>query len=267
MSDRQTHSDRYVTSGYQNALHRAYLYGLGLTDRDMKQPFVGVAQCVNEARPEARALQAAFDITRDACAAAGLTSRHFGVPVALHESDPADAVKAREFAADSCELVVRGHWYDALIGTAATPASMFGVAQTIIRLRIPGLVVVPRLRSASADVLAAVAVLERLQMAVQVSVEEAPDELNAACLRLRAEVDGSARTNSLADDLRGGLLGDLAVPEAIWSGLAALAHECGISSLAELGLPLPTGLDDASAVTAGIDYPGPIESPLNYDAL
>ena len=267
MTHEQTHSGRYVTSGYKNALHRAYLYGLGLSDRDLEQPFIGIAQCINEARPEARALTTAFDIARDAAAAAGLTSRHFGVPVALRESDEADWVRARELAADSCELVVRGHWYDALIGVAATPASIFGVAQAICRLRIPGLVVVPRLLAAPEGTAAAVDVLERLGLAVCVSAETPPTDIAAACRQIRAEIDGNARVQRLGDDLRGGALSGATVPASIWPGLAALAHESGIASLSDLGVERPEGLSEDAAVVAGVDYPGPVDSPLNYDAL
>lgn len=267
MNNRQTHSSRYVTSGYQNALHRAYLYGLGLSDRDLKQPFVGIAQCVNEARPEARALATAFEIARDAVAAAGMTSRHFGVPVAFQETDDADFVRARELAADSCELVVRGHWYDGLVGVAATPASMFGVAQAICRLRLPGLVVVPRSASAPGDTVASLAVLERLGLAVGVSAETSIDEIRTACRHIRAEVDGSARVAQLGEQFRGGALSGIEVPASIWPGLAALAHESGVPSLLDLRLELPDGLSEQSASVAGIEYPGPVDSPLNYDAL
>lgn len=267
MTDAGTHSSRYVTSGYQNALHRAYLYGLGLSDRDLQQPFIGVAQCVNEARPEARSLATAFEIARDALAAAGTTSRHFGVPVALRETDEVDFIRARELAADSCELVVRGHWYDALVGVAATAASMFGVAQAICRLRLPGLVVVPRLTSASEDVAATAEALQRLDLAVVVSAEDSPSEVRAAARRIRQEIDGSARVTRLGTDLRGGALRGMSVPGAIWPGLAALAHESGVASLDDLGLARPEGLSDDAAVVAGIDYPGPVDSPLNYDAL
>lgn len=267
MSDKQTHSSRYVTSGYQNALHRAYLYGLGLSDRDLQQPFVGIAQCVNEARPEARSLATAYDIARDALAAAGMTSRHFGVPVAFRETDEADLIRARELAADSCELVVRGHWYDALVGVAATPASVFGVAQAICRLRMPGLVIVPLLASPSPEMTAALAVLQRLGLAVGVSAEGPTTEVRQVCRRLREEIGGPARVTALGDDLRRGLLSGLQIPRAIWPGLAALAHESGVTSLGELGIELPSGMNDSASVVAGIDYPGPVDSPLNYDAL
>lgn len=267
MSHQPTHSSRYVTSGYQNALHRAYLYGLGLSDRDLKQPFVGIAQCVNEARPEARALAGAYEIARDAVAAAAMTSRQFGVPVAAQEHELKDFVQARELAADSCELVVRGHWYDALVGVAATPASIFGVAQAICRLRIPGLVVVPRLASAPEGTDETAAVLEQLGLAVRVSAETPLDDIAAACRRIREEIDGTPRASELGAALRNGTLSPTTVSAALWPGLAALAHESGIASLDDLGTDRPDGLSDEAAVVAGIDYPGPVDSPLNYDAL
>lgn len=267
MSGRRTHSSRYVTSGYQNALHRAYLYGLGLSDRDLQQPFVGVAQCVNEARPEARALAGAYEIARDAIAAAAMTSRQFGVPVAAQENDVDDFIRARELAADSCELVVRGHWYDALVGVAATPASIFGVAQAICRLRIPGLVVVPRLTKAPAGTDEATAILEALGLAVRVSAETPLNDIASACRRIREEIDGTARVGRLDAALRHGALGSAAVPAALWPGLAALAHESGVVSLDDLGVDRPDGISDEAAVVAGIDYPGPVDSPLNYDVL
>ena len=266
-AEEQMHSRRWVTSGYQNALHRAYLYGLGLTDRDMEQPFVGIAQCINDARPEARALTTAFDLTRDAVAAAGMTSRHFLAPVAAQPVDAADWVVTRELAADSCELVVRGHWYDVLMGVAGTPSSMFGVAQAICRLRIPGLVVVPtEAADADPETAAALVVLVGLGLAIDTGDE---DTLRAACRGLRDEIGAKPRVLSLGDDIRGGLLEGQDVLPALWPGLAAIAHECGVESVADYGITPPTGITDiSSAAVAGIDYPGPVpDSPLSYDRL
>ena len=73
-------SRRYVTTGYRNVFHRAFLYGLGLTQDDMNRPFAGLALAHNEAVTGQALVRALGDNAKRGLAATGITEREFIVP-------------------------------------------------------------------------------------------------------------------------------------------------------------------------------------------
>jgi dihydroxy-acid dehydratase len=135
---------RTVTEGHQRAPHRAFLRAMGLGDEDLKRPFVGVASSWNEATPCNLALDRQADAAKRGVSEAGGTPREF-VTIAVsdgiamgHEGMKASLV-SREVIADSVELMVRAHCYDALVGLAGCDKSLPGMLMVMARLNLPSI--------------------------------------------------------------------------------------------------------------------------------
>ena len=135
---------RHVTEGPERAPHRSYYYSMGLTDEDIHSPFVGVATCWNEAAPCNISLQ------RQAQSVKGGVKRSHGVPrefttisvtdgIAMGHEGMRSSLVSREIIADSVELTMRGHCYDALVGIAGCDKSLPGMVMSMIRLNVPSI--------------------------------------------------------------------------------------------------------------------------------
>ena len=114
---------RHVTEGPERAPHRSYLYAMGLTTEQIHQPFVGVASCWNEAAPCNISLMRQAQAVKKGVASAGGTPREFCTitvtdGIAMGHDGMRSSLPSREVIADSVELTVRGHAYDALVGLA-----------------------------------------------------------------------------------------------------------------------------------------------------
>src|SRR5262252_3653318 len=123
---------RHVTEGPERAPHRSYLYAMGLTTEQIHQPFVGVASCWNEAAPCNIALMRQAQAVKKGVASAGGTPREFCTitvtdGIAMGHDGMRSSLPSRECIADSVELTVRGHAYDALVGLAGCDKSLPGM--------------------------------------------------------------------------------------------------------------------------------------------
>src|SRR5215212_11792328 len=135
---------RTVTEGHQRAPHRAFLRAMGLGDDDLSKPFVGVANTWNEATPCNLALDRQAKAIKRGVSEAGGTPREF-VAIAVsdgiamgHEGMKASLV-SREVIADSVELMMRAHCYDALVGLAGCDKSLPGMLMAMARLNLPSI--------------------------------------------------------------------------------------------------------------------------------
>ncbi len=140
--DKSRLPSRHVTVGPDRAPHRSYYYAMGLTEAEIMQPLVGVATCWNEAAPcnislsrqaqsVKRGVQEAFGTPREFCTITvtdGLAMGHQGMKSSL---------ASREVIADSVELTIRGHSYDALVGLAGCDKSLPGMMMSMLRLNVP----------------------------------------------------------------------------------------------------------------------------------
>ena len=118
---------RHVTEGPERAPHRAFYYAMGLTRAQIHQPFVGVASCWNEAAPCNISLMRQAQAVKKGVAAGGGTPREFCTitvtdGIAMGHQGMKSSLPSREVIADSVELTMRGHAYDALVGLAAVEA-------------------------------------------------------------------------------------------------------------------------------------------------
>src|SRR5215211_7898391 len=135
---------RHVTEGPERAPHRSYYYAMGLTSQQIHQPFVGVATCWNEAAPCNISLMRQAQAAKSGVAAAGGTPREFCTitvtdGIAMGHEGMNSSLPSREVIADSVELTMRGHGYDALIGMAGCDKSLPGMMMAMCRLNVPSI--------------------------------------------------------------------------------------------------------------------------------
>ena len=140
--DKSRLPSRHVTVGPERAPHRAFLYSMGLSTEQINQPLVGVATTWNEAAPCNIALSRQAQAVKKGVAAANGTPREFttitvtdGIAMG-HEGMKASLI-SREVIADSVELTMRGHCYDALVGLAGCDKSLPGLMLAMVRLNVP----------------------------------------------------------------------------------------------------------------------------------
>src|SRR3569832_414673 len=140
--DKSKLPSRHVTEGPERAPHRSYFYAMGLTEEEIHQPFVGVASCWNEAAPCNIALMRQAQSTKQGVKESGGTPREFCTitvtdGIAMGHEGMRSSLVSREVIADSVELTVRGHCYDALVGLAGCDKSLPGMMMAMLRLNVP----------------------------------------------------------------------------------------------------------------------------------
>jgi dihydroxy-acid dehydratase len=140
--DKSRLPSRYTTVGPQRAPHRSYLYAMGLNAQQIAQPLVGVASCWNEAAPCNIALMRQAQVVKKGVAAASGTPREFCTitvtdGIAMGHQGMKASLVSREVIADSVELTMRGHCYDALVGLAGCDKSLPGMMMAMVRLNVP----------------------------------------------------------------------------------------------------------------------------------
>lgn len=140
--DKSKLPSRHVSSGPERAPHRSYYYAMGLTEQQIAQPLVGVVSTWNEAAPCNIALQRQAQAAKKGVWAAGGTPREFTTitvtdGIAMGHQGMKSSLVSREVIADSVELTVRGHCYDALVGLAGCDKSLPGLMMAMVRLNIP----------------------------------------------------------------------------------------------------------------------------------
>jgi dihydroxy-acid dehydratase len=133
---------RHTSVGPASAPHRSYYYAMGMTEDEMRQPFVGVVTTWNEAAPCNTALMRQAQAAKKGVKAAGGCPREFTTitvtdGIAMGHQGMKSSLVSREVIADSVELTVRGHCYDALVGLAGCDKSLPGLMMAMVRLNVP----------------------------------------------------------------------------------------------------------------------------------
>jgi dihydroxy-acid dehydratase len=140
--DKSKLPSRHVTEGPSRAPHRSYYYAMGLTEEQIHRPFVGVVSCWNEAAPCNIALMRQAQSAKKGVDEAGGTPREFCTitvtdGIAMGHQGMKSSLVSREAIADSIELTMRGHCYDAMVGLAGCDKSLPGVMMAMLRLNVP----------------------------------------------------------------------------------------------------------------------------------
>ncbi len=140
--DKSRLPSRHVTEGPGRAPHRSYYYAMGLGEADIAKPFVGVATCWNEAAPCNIALSRQAQSVKRGVTEGGGTPREFTTitvtdGIAMGHQGMKSSLVSRDVIADSVELTMRGHSYDALVGLAGCDKSLPGMMMAMLRLNVP----------------------------------------------------------------------------------------------------------------------------------
>ncbi len=140
--DKNRLPSRHVTEGPERAPHRSYYYAMGLTEEEIHQPLVGVVSCWNEAAPCNIALQRQARAAKKGVSEAHGTPREFCTitvtdGIAMGHQGMKSSLVSREVIADSIELTMRGHCYDAIVGIAGCDKSLPGMMMAMVRLNVP----------------------------------------------------------------------------------------------------------------------------------
>jgi dihydroxy-acid dehydratase len=140
--DKSRLPSRHVTEGPARAPHRSYFYAMGITEEEIHQPWVGVATCWNEAAPCNIALNRQAQVVKHGVKKAGGTPREFTTitvtdGVAMGHEGMRSSLASRDAIADTVELTMRGHCYDALVGLAGCDKSLPGMMMAMVRLNVP----------------------------------------------------------------------------------------------------------------------------------
>ncbi|MDG1470223.1 MAG: dihydroxy-acid dehydratase [Ascidiaceihabitans sp.] len=140
--DKSKLPSRHVTEGPARAPHRSYYYAMNMTEEQIHQPLVGVATCWNEAAPCNIALNRQAQSVKVGVAGAQGTPREFTTitvtdGIAMGHEGMRSSLASREAIADTVELTMRGHCYDALVGLAGCDKSLPGMMMAMIRLNVP----------------------------------------------------------------------------------------------------------------------------------
>jgi dihydroxy-acid dehydratase len=140
--DKSKLPSRHTTVGPERAPHRSYLYAMGLKAEEIARPLVGVGTTWNEAAPCNISLSRQAQAVKLGVKAAGGTPREFTTitvtdGIAMGHAGMKSSLVSREVIADSVELTMRGHCYDAFVGLAGCDKSLPGIMMAMVRLNVP----------------------------------------------------------------------------------------------------------------------------------
>jgi len=140
--DKSKLPSRHVSIGVKSAPHRSMYYAMGLKNEDIEKPFVGVVSTWNEAAPCNITLSRQAQSVKKGVKLAGGTPREFTTitvtdGIAMGHAGMKSSLISREIIADSVELTMRGHCYDALVGLAGCDKSLPGLMMVMLRLNVP----------------------------------------------------------------------------------------------------------------------------------
>ncbi len=133
---------RHTSLGPDKAPQRSFYYAMNLKEKDVAKPFVGVVSTWNEAAPCNIALMRQAQSVKKGVKLSGGTPREFCTitvtdGIAMGHEGMKSSLVSRDVIADSTELTVRGHCYDALVGVAGCDKSLPGLMMAMLRLNVP----------------------------------------------------------------------------------------------------------------------------------
>jgi dihydroxy-acid dehydratase len=134
-----------VKTGYTRAPNRSLLRSLGVTDREMELPFIGIANAFNTIVPGHIHLRQLAEKVREGIAAAGGVPFEFGVigicdGIAMGHEGMRYSLPSRENIADSIELMAQAHRFDGLVCIGTCDKIVPGMLMAAARTDIPTIV-------------------------------------------------------------------------------------------------------------------------------
>src|SRR5690606_3050763 len=264
------HRSKMVTEGATRTPHRAFLRATGLDDDDLAKSMVAIIGTAGDNTPCSKSLGPQADSARLGVAEGG------GVPVMMNTISVSDGTSmnhdgmrmsliSRELIADSMEVAVRGHAYDALIGLGGCDKTLPGTMMAMVRLNVPSVFIYggSMLPGYSPDgtentVLTAIEGVGRYQTGA-ISLEQLHG-IERTCAMTVGSCPGQFTANTMgmvAEALGLSFLGSSTIP-AVYSQRHALARHAGrrVMEILASGGPLPRdlitrkSLDKATAAVA-----------------
>lgn len=135
-----------IKKGVIRAPHRSLLKALGITDEEMKRPFIGVAQAANEIIPGHLHLKRIAQAAKDGIRMAGGVPFEFSTigvcdGLAMNHEGMKYSLPSRELIADSIEIMVKAHAFDALVLVPNCDKIVPGMIMGALRVNIPTILV------------------------------------------------------------------------------------------------------------------------------
>lgn len=244
-----------ASQGADRAPHRAFMRACGLDDDDLARPKVGIVSTHGENTPCSMSLGPQADAARLGVAAGG------GVPVPFTTVSVSDGVSmnhkgmrmsllSRELIADSIELVMRGHAYDALVGFGGCDKTLPGIMMAMVRLNCPsvfvygGAMLPGRVGGRDVTVMTAYEAVGAM-MAGRMEPREA-EAIERGCAPTVGSCPGqfTANTMAMVSETLGLALPGSAMLPAVYSERLALARRAGREAMRLLrdAGPLPRDL-------------------------
>ncbi|MCZ3388497.1 MAG: dihydroxy-acid dehydratase, partial [Actinomycetia bacterium] len=236
---------RHTTVGAARAPHRAFLHAMGLTQQQIGQPFVGVVSTWNEAAPCNIALRRQAQAAKAGVGSAGGTPREFTTiavtdGIAMGHAGMKASLVSREVIADSVELTMRGHCYDALVGIGGCDKTLPGLMMAMLRLNVPavflygGAILPGRYRGRDVTVLD---VYEAVGAHAAGAISDADlTELEEVACPSAGSCGGQYTANSMAyvSEAIGLALPGSASPPAVFDSRDRYANDAGVAVMALL---------------------------------
>ncbi len=140
--DKNKLPSRHVTEGPERAPHRSFYHAMGMTEDDIHRPLIGVVTTWNETAPCNISLARQAQVVKEGVKSAGGSPREFTTitvtdGIAMGHQGMKSSLVSREIIADSTELTMRGHCYDAMVGLAGCDKSLPGLMMAMLRLNVP----------------------------------------------------------------------------------------------------------------------------------
>ncbi|HKU83118.1 MAG TPA: dihydroxy-acid dehydratase [Candidatus Nitrosocosmicus sp.] len=137
---------RKTVEGASRAPHRAMYKSMGLSDDDLGRPLVAVCSTCNEATPCNIHLGRLAQKSKEGVKDSGNTPREFTTiavsdGIAMGHEGMKSSLVSREIIADSIEVMIRAHQYDAIVGISGCDKSLPGTLMAMARLNLPSIFV------------------------------------------------------------------------------------------------------------------------------
>jgi len=135
-----------IKKGLARTPHRSLLKALGITDKEMKRPFIGVAQAANEIIPGHLHLKELAQAVKDGIRMAGGVPFEFSTigvcdGLAMNHEGMKYSLPSRELIADSIEVMVRAHAFDALVLVPNCDKIIPGMIMGALRVDLPTILI------------------------------------------------------------------------------------------------------------------------------
>jgi len=133
---------RVAVDGLDRTPHRTFLRAMGLDDAAIAKPFVAVISTHGENTPCSMSLRPQAEAAKMGVAAAGgtpfeMTTISVSDGVSMNHRGMRMSLVSREWIADSVEIVMRAHAYDALVAFAGCDKTLPAMMMAMARLNCP----------------------------------------------------------------------------------------------------------------------------------